>query len=63
MKKILKVGNSITLSTQSSQGYSVQETEIRVFPPEYFGDLTSNQNLILYANGKYCELTRLNCYR
>lgn len=63
MKKILKVGNSITLSTQSSQGYSVQETEIHVFPPEYFGDLTSNQNLILYANGKYSELTRLNCYR
>lgn len=62
MKKILKVGNSVTLSTQSSQGYSVQETEIRVFPPEYFGDLTSNKKLILYANGKYSELTRLNCY-
>lgn len=63
MKKVLKVTNSVTFSEHSSDGYSTQEAEVRVFPPEYFGDLTSHQKLILYANGKYTELTRLNCYR
>ena len=63
MKKILRVSNSLTLSSQASAGYSTQEAEVRVFPPEYFGDLSSKQKMILYANGKYGELTKLNCYR
>ena len=63
MKKILRGSNSLTLSSQASAGYSTQEAEVRVFPPEYFGDLSSKQKMILYANGKYSELTKLNCYR
>ena len=63
MKKILKVSNSITQSSQTASGRSVQETETRVFPPEYFGDLSSKAKMILYFKGKYAELTKLNCYR
>ena len=62
MKKALRGSNSVTYSTQASEGSSIQETEVRVFPPEYFGDLSSNQAMILYANGKYSELEKINCY-
>ena len=63
VKKILKVSNSVTQSNQTASGRSVQETETRVFPPEYFGDLSSKSKMILYFKGKYAELTKLNCYR
>ena len=61
-KKILRVSNSLTQSTQNAFGKSVQEAETRVFPPEYFGDLSSNGTMIIYFRGKYAELTKLNCY-
>lgn len=63
MKKILRVSNSITQSLQTASGKSVQETEIRVFPPEYFGDLSAQAKMIIYFKGKYAELTKLNCYK
>lgn len=63
MKKILRISNSVTQSTQTTSGRSVQEAEIRVFPPEYFGDLSSKARMIVYFKGKYTELTKLNCYR
>lgn len=62
MKKVLKVGNSLTESNQTTSGKSVQETEEKVFPPEYFGDLPNNRKMILYFKGKYCECEKLNCY-
>lgn len=63
MKRILKVSNSLSQSNHRSSSKSVQETEERVYPPEYFGDLTSTAKMIVYFKGKYCELTKLNCYR
>ena len=63
MKKILKVSNSVTQSGKSPSVRSVQETETRVFPPEYFGDLSSKSKMILYCKGKYAELQKLNCYK
>lgn len=63
MKKILRMGNSITRSDKISAGQSAQEAEIRVFPPEYFGDLSFKSQMVLYFKGKYAELTKLNCYR
>lgn len=62
-KKILKVSNSVSEPYQSSAGRSVQEAETQVFPPEYFGDLSSKATVILYFKGKYAELTKLNCYK
>lgn len=62
-KKILKVSNSLTNSSKSSSGKSVQEIDTRVYPPEYFGDLSAKSKMILYAKGKYAELTKLNCYK
>ena len=62
MKKVLKVSNSITSSKTTSSGRSVQETTEKVFPPEKFGDLSSEKKMILYFKGKYAELTKLNCY-
>ena len=61
-KKILRVSNSLTQSIQNASGRSVQEAETRVFPPEYFGDLSSKGTMIIYFRGKYAELTKLNCY-
>lgn len=63
MKKVLKMGNTLTQAERPSAGYSAQETEVRVFPPEYFGDLSFNSKMILYYKGKYAELTKLNCYQ
>ena len=62
-KRILKVSNSVNHTSQSSSSRSVQETETRVYPPEYFGDLPSTAKMIVYFKGKYCELTKLNCYK
>ena len=63
MKKVLKMGNTLTQAERPSAGYSAQETEVRVFPPEYFGDLSFKSKMILYYKGKYAELTKLNCYQ
>lgn len=62
-KKILRISNSVSHSKQTTTGKSVQEAETRVFPPEHFGDLPSKSKLILYAKGKYAEITKLNCYK
>lgn len=62
-KKILRISNSVNYSKQTTTGKSVQEAETRVFPPEHFGDLPSKSKLILYAKGKYAEITKLNCYK
>ena len=61
MKKILKVSNSFNAGTKVSTGKSVQETENRVFPPEYFGDLSDSA--VLYFKGKYIEVNKINCYK
>ena len=63
MKKVLKVSNSVTSSQTTTSGRSVQETTEKVFPPEVFGDLSSEKKMILYFKGKYAELTKLNCYQ
>lgn len=62
-KKILRISNSVSHSKQTATGKSVQEAETRVFPPEHFGDLPSKLKMILYAKGKYAEITKLNCYK
>lgn len=62
-KKVLKVSNSKTKSKRQVSGRSVQETLEKVYPPEYFGDLTSIGNIIIYIKGKYCECKKLNCYK
>lgn len=63
MKKVLKISNNITHSSQASSGRSVQEAEIRVFPPEYFGDLSLQSKMIIYYKGKYTEISKINCYQ
>ena len=35
----------------------------KVFPPEHFGDLPSQNSMIIYFKGKYVECKKLNCYR
>ena len=62
-KKVLKISNSETMSQNNSTGRSVQESTEKVFEPEYFGDLSSNNKMIIYFKGKYCEATKLNCYK
>lgn len=62
-RKILKVSNSETVSQNNSVGKSVQETTEKIFPPEYFADLPSENKAILYLKGKYCECKKLNCYK
>lgn len=62
-KKVLRINSSVTKSGSESMGTTVQESEVRVFPPEYFGDLSSRSSMILYFKGKYAELRKLNCYR
>lgn len=63
MKKVLKVSNSVTRSKTTTSGRSVQETTEKVFPPEKFGDLSSEKKMVIYFKGKYAELTKLNCYQ
>ena len=62
-KKVLKISNSETNSQNNTTGRSVQEATEKVFEPEYFGDLSSNNKMIIYFKGKYCEATKLNCYK
>ena len=63
VKKVLKMSNSKNMSKKKSATRSVQETTERVYPPEYFADLSSSGTLILYCKGKYCECKKLNCYK
>lgn len=60
-RKVLKVSNSFSSRTRGSSSKSVQETEARIFPPEFFGDLSDQS--ILYFKGKYIQLKKLNCYK
>lgn len=63
IKKTLKSSTSISSTRISTtEGSSVQEAEIRVFPPEYFGDLYSKGKAVIFLNGKYTEIDKLNCY-
>lgn len=63
VKKVLKISNSETMSQNNTTGRSVQETTEKVFLPEYFGDLSSNNKMVIYFKGKYCECNKLNCYK
>lgn len=63
VKKVLKISNSETMAHNNTTGRSVQETTEKVFLPEYFGDLSSNNKMIIYFKGKYCECKKLNCYK
>lgn len=62
-KKVLKISNSETTSQNNTTGRSVQEATEKVFEPEYFGDLSAENKMIIYFKGKYCEATKLNCYK
>lgn len=62
-KKVLKISNSETTAQNNSTSRSIQEATEMVFNPEYFGDLSSNRKMIIYFKGKYCEATKLNCYK
>ena len=44
-------------------GTYLNEATEKVFEPEYFGDLSANNKMIIYFNGKYCEANKLNCYK
>ena len=63
VKKVLKISNSETIAQNNTTGRSVQETTEKVFLPEYFGDLSSNNKMVIYFKGKYCECKKLNCYK
>lgn len=63
VKKVLKISNSETMAQNNTTGRSVQETTEKVFLPEYFGDLSSKNKMIIYFKGKYCECKKLNCYK
>lgn len=62
-KKVLKISNSESNSGDKTSGKSVQETREPVFYPEDFGDLPSQDKMIIYFKGKYCECKKLNCYK
>ena len=61
-KKVLKISNSETNSQNNTTGRSIQEATEKVFEPEYFGDLSANNKMIIYFKGKYCKANKLNCY-
>lgn len=63
VKKVLKISNSETTAQNNSTGRSVQEATEKVFLPEYFGDLSAENKMIVYFKGKYCECKKLNCYK
>ena len=63
VKKVLKISNSETMAQNNTTGRSIQETTEKVFLPEYFGDLSSNNKMVVYFKGKYCECKKLNCYK
>lgn len=62
-KKVLKVSNSTNSGKNATVGSSCQEMKERVFPPEYFGDLSNESKMVVYFKGKYCECKKLNCYK
>lgn len=62
-RKVLKISNSETVSQNNTSGRSVQEATEKVFQPEHFGDLSSEDKMIIYFKGKYCECKKLNCYK
>ena len=62
-KKILKITNSENHSKDTSTGYSVSESEELIFHPEDFGDLPSENAMIIYFKGKYAKIQKLNCYK
>lgn len=62
-RKVLKISNSETMSEKNSTGRSIQEATEKVFPPEHFGDLPSQNKMIIYFKGKYTECDKLNCYK
>ena len=61
-RKVLKISNSETNAQNNSTGRSVQEATERIFNPEHFGDLASQNKMIIYFKGKYIECEKLNCY-
>ena len=63
VKKVLKISNSETMAQNNTTGRSVQEATEKVFLPEYFGDLSANNKMVIYFKGKYCECKKLNCYK
>ena len=63
VKKVLKISNSETTAQNNTTGRSVQEATEKVFLPEYFGDLSANNKMVIYFKGKYCECKKLNCYK
>ena len=63
VKKVLKISNSETTAQNNTTGRSVQEAIEKVFLPEYFGDLSANNKMVIYFKGKYCECKKLNCYK
>jgi type IV secretion system protein VirD4 len=63
VKKVLKISNSETMAQNNTTGRSVQEATEKVFLPEYFGDLSANNKMVIYFKGKYCECNKLNCYK
>lgn len=63
VKKVLKISNSETIAQNNTTGRSVQEATEKVFLPEYFGDLSANNKMVIYFRGKYCECKKLNCYK
>jgi type IV secretory pathway TraG/TraD family ATPase VirD4 len=63
VRKVLKISNSETIAQNNSTGRSVQESTEKIFSPEYFGDLSANNKMVIYFKGKYCECQKLNCYK
>lgn len=62
-KKILKASSNVSSTRLSTTGgSSVQEAEVKVFPPEYFGDLSLRKKSVIFLRGKYAEVCKLNCY-
>ena len=59
VKKVLKISNSETMAQNNTTGRSVQEATEKVFLPEYFGDLSANNKMVIYFKGKYCECNKL----
>lgn len=60
-KKVLKRGDN-TGKGGGNSGNNISEANESVFPPEKFGDLSAEKKMIVYFKGKYCELTKINCY-
>jgi type IV secretion system protein VirD4 len=58
-KTRLKINESLGSSSRSK---NLQENIEPVYRPEYFSRLPSTGKGILYAKGKYIELTKINCY-